>query len=129
MAEYDGLGNQVGLFDQPPVARARRTDPVESHDAAKSVTDLTEKQTALLECLRSAGGLALTDNDLADLYRDNQRFHDYPEQSDSGLRTRRAELVKRGLVEKTGRTRLESGRLAAIWSVKTEDNQTEGADQ
>ena len=41
-----------------------------------------------------------------------------PEQSVSGLRTRRSELVKRGLVKDSGKKRkLESGRMAVVWEV------------
>ena len=56
------------LFDLPPVARARRTDPPESHEAAKSVTELTARQNAVLECLRFAA-IPLSDPELADQYR------------------------------------------------------------
>lgn len=130
MPEVDVHGNVVGtLFDKPPVARARRSDPQESHDAAKSVTDLTEKQDCVLACLTEADR-PLSDVELAGLYSHNRRYHDWPEQSESGLRTRRAELVRKGLVEKTGKTRLESGRMAAVWSVKqSEETPTKGADQ
>lgn len=115
------------LFNLPPVARARRTDPEESHEAAKSVTELTERQDALLDCLRIIGR-PMTDPDLAVCYRAGQKTHNWPEQSESGLRTRRAELVKRQLVEKTGTTRLKTGRSAGLWApVQNNDNTTKGA--
>ena len=117
------------LFDLPPVARARRTDPPESHEAAKSVTELTARQNAVLECLRFAA-IPLSDPELADQYRVGASTFEWPEQSDSGLRTRRAELVKRQLVEKTGTTRLKTGRTAALWSVTDQGkklNTTKGA--
>lgn len=42
------------------------------------------------------------------------------EQSDSGLRTRRSELVTLGLIVDSGsRDRLESGRLSILWRCKT----------
>jgi hypothetical protein len=42
-----------------------------------------------------------------------------PRQSESGIRTRRKELVERGLVEDTGRRDiLVSGRKSIIWKVK-----------
>jgi len=94
--------------------RARWSDPEESHEAAASVTNVTEKQQAVLDCLT---GLHLTDHALGERYESLRAERGWPEQSESGLRTRRSELVDRGLVEKTGRGKLPSGRNAAIWAV------------
>lgn len=92
--------------------RARLTDPRESHEAAASVTGLTEKQNAVLDCLT---GHRLTDHDLASRYESLRVDRGWPQQSESGLRTRRSELVARGLIEKAGTGRLPSGRNAAVW--------------
>jgi hypothetical protein len=120
------------LFDPPPVAtdreevepnkswprpaRARTTDPVESHEAAASVRGLTAKQEAVLAVLREATG-PLHDQQLAVMYEYRRKAQGWPEQSPSGLRTRRAELVAAGQVVKAGRTKLASGRAAALWTV------------
>jgi hypothetical protein len=96
-------------------ARARRDDPETSHAAAASVADLTGKQRAVLSCLRAADR-PLTDQELALLYVGLAADEGWPDQSDSGLRTRRSELVERGLVASVGKRRLDTGRLARTWA-------------
>lgn len=92
--------------------QARTTDPQTSHEAARSVDNVTATQIAIIGLL--TGGL--TDTDLVDLYRRNMRHGLVPLASESGIRTRRAELVARGLVQDTGeRIRLASGRSAIVW--------------
>ena len=79
-------------------ARARRTDPDTSHAAAASVTKLTDKQQAVVEVMRKMGG-ECTDHALGNRYAASHSYNEgLPEQSTSGLRTRRSELVSRGLV-------------------------------
>ena len=100
------------LFDQEPVARARATDPDTSHQAARSVTNLRDSQEAVLRTLRL---MSATDVELMRVYRHNERN---PVQSDSGIRTRRKELVDLGLVRDSGlRRKLPSGRNAIVWEV------------
>ena len=95
------------LFDMPA---ARSTDPETSHAAAASITDLRERQQAVLQTLKEYR--SLTDEELVLFYDQTE----YPPQSPSGLRTRRSELVRKGLVEFTGDKRpLESGRLGRVW--------------
>lgn len=111
---YDsGLSLQTNPI--PGLPRARNTDPVESHEAAASVTDLTEKQSAVLACLKGAGA-PLTDHAIGERYERLRESAGWPQQSESGLRTRRSELVAQGRVEKVGRGKLPSGRSAAMWS-------------
>lgn len=89
-------------------AHARRTDPDTSHAAARSVVELRPRQQAVLDVLRSYGR-ALTDEEIAERY-------DGPQQSPSGLRTRRSELVSKGFARDSGERRpLASGRLAIAW--------------
>lgn len=96
----------------PPRAGARDTDPDTSREAARSVTDLTERRAAVLATLRRLG--SGTDADIAWAYP-----RDAPRQSPSGLRTRRSELVAAGLVRDSGlRARMESGRRAIVWEPK-----------
>ena len=102
------------FFDSRPVARS--TDPETSHQAAASVTNLTEKQDAVLDCLRTMG--PSTDQMIQVRYANLFSFGHAPRQSGSGLRTRRAELVRKGLVRDTGeRVTLSSGRKAIVWEV------------
>ena len=85
--------DQISLFDAK--ANARRSDPDTSHAAARSLSSdkLRESQEAVL----------------SNVYKG-------PPQSPSGLRTRRRELVDRGLMEDTGiRKKLPTGRRGIVW--------------
>jgi hypothetical protein len=91
------------------MARARNTDPKTSHDAAASVDQITKTQEYVLKCLRRPRH----DVELVAAYNN---LRTAPRASESGIRSRRAELVDRGLVIDTGRrVRLESGRYAIVW--------------
>ena len=104
----------------PP--RARRTDPQTSHDAAASVENLSQKQEAVLKVIRTFP-IGLVDVGLVNAYTMLQKMPAgangvgyLPEQSESGLRSRRSELVDRGLVRDSGkRMKLPSGRKAIVW--------------
>ena len=90
-------------------AKARHSDPDTSHDAARSLSagKLRASQKAVLGHFRKFG--PMTDTDLVNVYVGSP-------QSRSGLRTRRSELVDRGLVEDTGaRKKLPTGRNAIVW--------------
>jgi hypothetical protein len=91
------------------MAKARKTDPSTSHQAAASVRNVTDTQKAILKALKRG----LTDNDLLVAYRNLRKA---PQASDSGIRSRRAELVAQELVADTGkRVKLPSGRNAIVW--------------
>lgn len=97
-------------------AHARSTDPVTSHEAAASVTALTEKQEAVLRLLGRVG--PSTDEEIVRTYTKwwaNGMTEDYPHQSESGLRTRRSELVRKGKVRARGHKVKPSGRKAIVW--------------
>jgi hypothetical protein len=103
-------------------AYARRTDPETSHAAAASIGEdsLRASQAAVLAVLRTHG--PLVDVELDEMY-DQMRIDGWPipEQSPSGLRTRRRELVDLGFVIDTGeRGMLESGRRAILWRAATD---------
>jgi hypothetical protein len=90
---------------------ARITDPVTSHEAAESVDNVSETQKYILKALNHPR----TDPDLAEAYLN---LKGSPRASLSGIRSRRAELVAKGLVKDTGdRVKLESGRRAIVWAV------------
>jgi hypothetical protein len=98
------------------VTRARTTDPETSHEAAESLGDLPTAQAHVLWVLARYG--PMTDAELIGAYRPCARAGVVGYQSDSGIRTRRAELVKRGDVIDTGkRQMLPSGRRAIVWKL------------
>jgi hypothetical protein len=114
--------------------RARGSHPQTSHKAAKRAgNELTRKQEAVFECFQRAydkdlrmavnsaiaGGMA--DPQFIAAYKSAVAHNksDWPVQSDSGLRTRRHELVEKGKLEKLGvvveRVR---GKPFTLWGVK-----------
>lgn len=100
---------QPSLFE----AHARRTDPDTSHAAARSVTGIRPSQVAVLKVLRQRLAGRGTDEQIAEAYANCSGV---PLQSPSGLRTRRHELVERGLLADSGdRIRLRTGRMAIVW--------------
>jgi hypothetical protein len=92
-----------------------------SHEAAASVRDLTEKQQAVLAFFQHYG--PMTDEQLNRRYRHaetNEARHWIPgllpSQTDSGLRTRRHELVEQGRLRDSGRKgTTRAGRASIIW--------------
>lgn len=122
------VGEQIALAEPPAAdefdaafgvpggtARARTTDPSTSHAAARSVTNLTDKQTAVLALFTALG--RMTDEVFVERYADSVKAGlPIPQQPPSGLRTRRDELVTAGLMRDTGeRKPLVSGRLGIVW--------------
>ena len=100
-------------FDPNEWAHARRTDPETSHAAAASMTSdkLAAQRALVYDALKRHGPMTDTD-----ILRTVQLYFDKRHESPSGLRTRRSELVRMGLVEDTGgRMRLDSGRKAIVW--------------
>lgn len=93
------------------MAIARNTDIETSHEAAESVTKITPTREYILKALRKPR----TDSEMIEFYRGLKKA---PAASESGLRSRRAELVEMGLVRDSGkRVRLESGRYSVVWEV------------
>lgn len=92
-------------------ARARITDPETSHQAAASVRDMSRTQEIILNILKMRG--PMTDEQIFEQWDMNISGHVSP----SGLRSRRAELVRQGLVHNTGLTQANAtGRKCTIWS-------------
>lgn len=92
---------------------ARRSDPITSHEAAASVDEFkaTQTQKAILAILR----VPMTDQDLVFTYGVASVNGRAPRASESGIRSRRAELADRGLVVPVGYQTLPSGRKAIVW--------------
>lgn len=86
---------------------ARLTDPQTSHDAAKSVRNISPLKQAILDTLQTA----MTDEELILSLR-----FDGVMASESGIRSRRADLVREGYVEDSnGRSKTAAGRSTIIW--------------
>lgn len=91
------------------MAHARTTDPLTSHEAAASVQNEQTIRYWVLKLLDRPR----TDVELVEVYGKMKRA---PRASESGIRSRRAELVADGLVQATGaRVKLPSGRFANVW--------------
>lgn len=93
---------------------ARATDPSTSWEAAMSISaeHLNKVQRHILNLLSAP----MTDIQLVDEYRRWSSLIGEDFSSESGIRTRRAELVRRGLVVDTlVREKTPSGRNAIVW--------------
>lgn len=96
------------------MAVARLTDPWTSWAAAHSVLDLNEKQAQVAYLFRIYG--PMHDGRLISV----ARAEGIP-QSDSGLRTRRSELVSKGYVRDSFATEvLTTGRRSIIWDLRSD---------
>jgi hypothetical protein len=117
-------------LDSPAtVAVARSTDPDTSHEAAQRLTAsgmLTAAQEAVLALFRAY--ISLTDVELVEKYewervaQSDPRTPDrmgraFPPQSDSGLRTRRHELVVAGKLRKAGKKKHDGDNYHTVWSL------------
>lgn len=117
----DEGGTTSAVTGLPTEAHARRSDPPTSHAAAKSVANMTKKQLAVHALLRRSG--PMTDEALVLAYREavekRIEFNGVllPEQSDSGIRTRRSELADHDppLVRVHDLSKTKAGRQAQRW--------------
>lgn len=90
-----------------PVAVARNTDPGTSHAAAASVEQIRESQRRVYDLLASPK----CDEEIIATARDAG-----VQMTDSGIRTRRSELVDKGLVRDSGKRRkTAANRLTIVW--------------
>jgi hypothetical protein len=120
----DRLGAQrtcPDKFHRPGATpRARSTDPGTSHAAARSIKGVTlPNQRAVLRVFRELHAFGgMTDEELLAQYRAHARSLSLPNQSDSGLRTRRRELTDAGYLRDSGLTKiLPSRRRAIVWEL------------
>jgi len=104
------MNSQTSLFDE---ARARRTDPETSKMAAASVRNFQITHMRIRNLLRDYG--PMTDECLVKLLAKFPGKYVSP----SGIRTRRSELVAKGLVEYAGYKQvISTGRQARVWRAK-----------
>jgi hypothetical protein len=95
---------------------ARLTDPETSHQAAKSVSKLKEMYDTMLIAFESLG--PMNDDQLIRLWRVGVNELGWREASESGIRSRRSELVAQGKLEDSGRrVQMKSGRMSIVWSI------------
>ena len=107
---------QLGFDLQP---HARRTDPETSHAAARSVRPTQrQSQDEVLYVLKQHA--PCTDEVLVIRYFQHAHDGDVSPQSASGIRTRRKELERLGLVRAVGKATLKSGRQAIRWAPTSE---------
>lgn len=101
----------LGIFDQPQ-AYARKTDPDESWIAARSVTNIRRSQWEVYRALLEYG--PRIDEELIFFMRT-----DGTKQSTSGIRTRRCELVRFGLVVPiTEKQFTQYGNPSQVWRAR-----------
>jgi hypothetical protein len=101
----------------------RTTDPDTSRDAALSLdeTKVTQTMKDIIKILREQG--PMIDELLISRYFELQYGRQLREEetfyaSESGIRTRRSQLVKLGMVEDTGRrSPTRSGKSAIVWRI------------
>ena len=90
---------------------ARKSDPYTSHEAADSVVEVTDTQLAIYKLLKKP----MTDQDLITAYRGLVAVRKAPMASESGIRSRRAELVQLSLIKAFGESKTWSGRKCLVW--------------
>jgi hypothetical protein len=109
----------LSLFDVPThtVARARATDLATSHEAAASLTEakITKAHWHVLACLHH---FPMIDPELYGMY-----VRLYGAISESGCRSRRAELVELGYVVGLRTVKALSGRKFTQWSLTDKGRQ------
>ena len=105
------MSDQLDLFG----AHARTTDPQTSHEAARTVNVTRGQQIVLNEFLMYH---EMTDEQLIEALKIRQGSCYDAKLSDSGARSRRAELVAIGILKDTGRrTTTAANRKTTIWGL------------
>lgn len=97
------------------VPTARLSDPQTSWDAAGSVDDVTATQAVILMLLRER---PMCDEQLVAEYDAGVARGDFLRKTAQCIRSRRAELVRKGLIIDNGlRVPMTTGRKAILWQV------------
>jgi hypothetical protein len=98
------------------MVHTRKMDPFTSHLAASLIMDTTTLQIRILHCFESCEG-GLTDEELIVVYKRVWGIS-FPA-TDSSIRSRRSELVNKGNVIDTGKTRLtKAGNKSIVWNIE-----------
>lgn len=105
-----------GFAKATPTAAARAADPETSHVAAAGV-QVSENQRALLIIMRTLPGPVL-DEELVKEYSRRRKAMRLPEQSESGIRSRRAELARMGKLEEGEKKKMKTGGIGRTWKIK-----------
>ncbi len=93
---------------------ARISDPETSQAAAKSVSKLKEMYDTMLIAFESLG--PMNDEQLIKLWRVGVNELGWRSASESGIRSRRSELVAQGKIVDSGkRVKMQSGRMSIVW--------------
>ena len=95
--------------------RARKSDPATSHEAGAQVKNLSETKQVILKILKRS---KLTDSQIFMAYYSLAMTGKAPYASESGVRSRRSELVAEGLVEAVGFDKTVFGRRTTVWTKK-----------
>lgn len=99
------------------IAYARITDPITSHEAAARVNEdkLTQTQSIIVKLLE----VALNDEELVEAFQAYCQLKGLNRiSSPSGIRSRRNELYRAGLIEPIGFGKTRMNRRAIIWQTK-----------
>lgn len=95
---------------------ARITDPETSHEAAKSVSKLRDMYDTMIIAFETLG--PMNDEQLIKLWRVGVNELGWRSASESGIRSRRSELVAQGKLKDSGkRQKMQSGRLSIVWEI------------
>jgi hypothetical protein len=103
------------------MANARISDPITSHEAAESAWSPSEVQQHILEILEhdeavTGNSTGMTDDDIYRAYVRESRQHGWVMPTPQSVRSRRSELVAKGLVEFSGVYGMtDSGRRTQEW--------------
>lgn len=104
------------LIADDEVPTARWSDPSESHKAAASVRSTGPTHRRIMELFKDKP--QMTDSEIKYQWQVREVRDDWPKISDSGLRTRRRELVTAGLLrDSKRRLTTKGGRTTAVWEV------------
>lgn len=98
----------------PDSPRARRTDPLTSHEAADATSGSVAASQAAVRDILASVMFPLTDTEIIRLV--NREAHVF---SESRLRTARHELVEAGVVTDAGTVKPEGARTrSTVWTLK-----------
>lgn len=104
------------LIADDEVPTARYSDPSESHKAARSVRSTGPTHRRIMSLFKDKP--QMTDSEIKYQWQVREVRDDWPPISDSGLRTRRRELVTAGLLrDSKRRLTTDGGRTTAVWEV------------